>query len=166
MKNHYSSLLVILVVVLSASFVIAESWEKQINKPSRFKVLGAFNDEAVLDRETRLVWEQSPDTTQRDWSDSQFHCMNLVKGNRRGWRLPTIQELASLVDGTQPDPTLPASHPFSNVQSSFYWSATSSSEFPIIAWSMSFAGLGVGGGNKVVLAFVWCVRGGQGVDAQ
>ncbi len=40
-----------------------------------------------------------------------------------GWRLPTIEELASLVDITQ-DPALAADNYFTNVQSSGYWSAT------------------------------------------
>ncbi len=32
-----------------------QSWDKQINGPGRFTVLGQFNNEAVLDRETGLV---------------------------------------------------------------------------------------------------------------
>ena len=36
----------------------------------------------------------------------------------------TVEELASLVDSTQGPPTLPNGHPFNDVQSNFYWSAT------------------------------------------
>ena len=65
-----------------------------------------------------------------------------------------------------PGPTLPDGHPFINVQSSSYWSAT------IIAGSFSFAwgvdfNLGVVGLDDTTNALhVWCVRGGQGVDRQ
>src|SRR6266513_2461374 len=82
---------------------------------------------AVRDNETGLVWEQSPSTRTFPWSrvDSQpnppaaVYCNELNVGNRKGWRLPTIQELASLVDQSQ-NPSLPAGHPFSNVQWDVY----------------------------------------------
>lgn len=45
--------------------VFPPSWNQQINDPRRFTVLAAFGGAAVLDRETGLVWEQSPDTTTR-----------------------------------------------------------------------------------------------------
>jgi Protein of unknown function (DUF1566) len=129
---------------------------------------------AVLDRETGLVWEQSPSTS-RVLFDSGF-CNDKNVGNRKGWRLPTIQELASLVDPTvaSPGPTLPAGHPFSNVQSSLYWSATDSGlaftgclpggGCPL-HWVVDFSGVsGVARSNGD--AFIWCVRGGQGVNPQ
>ena len=35
-----------------------QSWDKQLGG-GRFKVLAQFNNEAVLDQETGLVWEQN-----------------------------------------------------------------------------------------------------------
>src|SRR5207302_11260623 len=90
----------------------------------RFIVLLNWSSAAVLDRETGLVWEQSPSTSIFTWENAQIHCMSLNAGNRGGWHLPTVQELRSLVDPSQASPDLPAGHPFSNVQSSEYWSAT------------------------------------------
>ena len=37
-------------------------------------------------------------------------------GGRKGWRLPSIYELANLVDTTQQNPSLPKGHPFTNIQ--------------------------------------------------
>jgi hypothetical protein len=129
---------------------------------------------AVRDNETGLVWERSPTDTNishPNWLAAQDHCNTLTVGNRKGWRLPTIQELASLVDPTQSQPALPAGHPFSNVGSSllahFYWSATTSaSTAGGGAWVVDFDFGGVALDAKSDSNGVWCVRGGQGVDPQ
>ncbi len=88
-------------------------------------MLSEFNGEAVLDNGTGRVWEQSPDTGAQSWIGALNHCYGRNVGGRMGWRLPTIEELASLVDPNNPGgvPFLPPGHPFDNVQSG-YWSAT------------------------------------------
>jgi len=85
-----------------------------------------------------------------------------------GWRLPTLQELESLVDPTQSDPSLPSGNPFAQfVQWSYYWSATTYASSTSNAWDVAFGNGGVGFDDKGgVFRFVWCVRGGQGVDPQ
>jgi uncharacterized protein DUF1566 len=132
---------------------------------------------AFLDRETGLVWDGSPGakdpstTLKGDWITAKTACNALQVGNREGWRLPTVQELASLVDpGQTSSPRLPPGHPFTNVQPSFYWSATTK-ENPNQpnAWGVNFgggAGNVVGVGVKTDSQFIWCVRGHQGVDPQ
>ena len=152
------------------------TWSRKLPASERFVVLADFNNEAVLDKETGLVWERSPSTSERDWWKANDYCDELSVGNRKGYRLPTKQELASLVDPSVPDkmgPKLPSSHPFSNVQWSFdthYWSATSyvSDIFVYFARLQAFGGgyPGVTAANKYSDFFVWCVRGGQGVDYQ
>jgi len=100
------------------------SWDQKLTT-NRFVILANWNNEAVIDRETGLVWERSPDAVQRDWILAQTHCMNRLVGGRKGWRLPGPQELASLIDPTVPGPgpKLPAGHPFTGVLSSDYCSA-------------------------------------------
>jgi len=127
------------------------------------------SDDMVLDKETGLVWERSPSsrTFGFSWDSALGVCNELIVGNRRGWRLPTIQELANLTDPTQSNPSLPAGHPFSNVQLSYHWSATAFAGSPSsFAWEVNFKDGVVGLSNKSDLIFIWCVRGGQGVDAQ
>lgn len=144
-------------------------WDDQVNNAGRFKVLSEFNGAAVFDKETGLVWERSPSTTDRTWFQTLSNCYNKNVGGRKGWRLPTIEELASLVDTSQPAPKLPAGHPFANVQSSRYWSATTSTLLGTgdHAWGVDFNSGGVNdadGAGKSIDFFVWCVRGGQGID--
>jgi len=150
------------------------SWDQTLPAATRFIVLTNMSSQAVLDRETGLVWEQAPDGTNLyDWLSAQTHCNRLSQvgapsvGGRLGWRLPTLQELASLVDPSQVNrPFLPAGHPFSNVQSSFYWSATTSASGASNAWFVFLFNGDVEIGTKAFTNFVWCVRGGHGVDPQ
>jgi hypothetical protein len=131
----------------------------------RFIVLADWNSEAVLDRETGLVWQKSPSAS-TNWSSARERCSSERTGGRKGWRLPSVHELASLVDPTQLNPALPSGHPFPSVQSTFYWSATTLADNTDTAW---IVGLGTGGvhpaGAKSSFDFsVWCVRGGMNAD--
>ena len=64
-------------------------------------------------------------------------------------------------------PTLPAGHPFENVQTFFpYWSATTTASDTSSAWTVNFSNGGLIGVGKHNGMLVWCVRGGQGVDPQ
>lgn len=148
------------------------SLDQTIFGSSRFIVLTNMSNQAVLDKETGLVWEKSPSTDQKTWEEAQIHCNGLKTGNRMGWRLPTLQELASLVDPAvhRPGPTLPSGHPFSGVQSSTYWSATTYAGLTTSAWCVHFDDNNDDGsvstGGKARRGYVWCVRGGRGVDPQ
>ena len=162
--------LVVFALLGPASALAQAQWGEPINTPGdRFIVLTSYNNQAVYDKETGLVWEQSPDFTSRTWLNAQYHCNLMTVGNRQGWRLPTFQELASLIDPTSNSHmgTLPAGHPFSNVVGSLYWSATTDSTSSANAWYVSFTSV-VSSGTipKANSRYVWCVRGGQGVDPQ
>ncbi len=142
---------------------IPPTWSQTLPASERFVLV--MGGAAVLDKETGLVWEQSPDTTTRTWANAIDYCYNKNVGNRKGWHLPTVEQLASLVDPTQSNPALPSGHPFSNVQPSFYWSATTYTSFTAFAWFVHFLDGVVGGVDKAGTFNVWCVRGGQGYDA-
>jgi len=145
------------------------SWDQKLPASTRFIVLSNWNSEAVLDRETGLVWERSPSTEGFDWQFAIHHCTLLSKGNRMGWRLPTVQELASLIDTSVSEGRkLPTGHPFV-AEANAYWSATSSNLLTTSAWTVSFVTPSLGFVLKDPPSFhpgAWCVRGGQGVDVQ
>ena len=139
---------------------VQPTWSQKLDASERFELV--LDGEAVLDKETGLVWERSPDTTTRTWTHAIGYCYNKTVGGRKGWRLPTIEELTSLVDSSQSNPALPNGHPFSNVLSGYYRSSTSYSSSG--AWSVRFASGSVQGNDKSSLLYVWCVRGGHGYD--
>jgi len=101
------------------------------------------------------------------WGEARFQCTSRTVGGRKGWRLPSVHELASLVDPTNPtgNPDIPAGAPFANVQSFSYWSATTRVDSPTHAWVVSFSLGRVGTNTKTINRFVWCVRGGMNADA-
>ncbi len=138
------------------------AWDKKIDGAFRFQVLSAFNDEAVLDRETQLVWEQSPNAASRSWNDARNHCVGLSIAGRKGWRLPMHNELASLLDLTVvTPPILPSGHPFSNVPvSPDHWTGSSQIDNPVNnAWVVHFYNGSIGVAGKSTEKSVWCVRG-------
>jgi hypothetical protein len=137
-------------------------WSQILPASERFElVMGGL---AVLDKETGLVWEQSPDTVEMAWASACSHCFTREVANRKGWRLPTVEELASLVDNDNYDPALPTGHPFSNVQSSGYWSSTPWVYNTNFAWGATFLDGVVGHIYKGHSYNVWCVRSGYGHD--
>ena len=123
----------------------------------------------ILDKETGLVWEQSPNYSDTlHWYSAKSYCYDLNKGGRKGWRLPTTEELTSLVDLTQSNPALPSGHPFNNVYvADYYWSATTWDDIPDYAWLVHMGNGNLAFDHKLdYVHHVWCVRGGQGVDGQ
>jgi len=147
---------------------IPPTWSQILDASERFE--SVMDGYAVLDKETGLVWERTPDTDypdtdKRDWYAACSHCYKREVANRKGWRLPTIEELASLVDNNDgKNPTLPAGHPF-NVPSATYWSSTTDADDTSYAWRVYFGSGGVGVLEKSGKYYVWCVRGGPGYDA-
>jgi hypothetical protein len=154
------------------------SWSKKLPCDSttncpRFEVLADFNNEAVLDKETGLVWERSPMSASTDpkrtWFQAQSDCLQRTVGGRQGWRLPTVQELASLVDPMGPpfDKRL-IGNPFTNIRG-FYWSSTTNIKDDTTALDVGFyCNVCVGDYWYKSLAGrdVWCVRGGPAADSQ
>jgi hypothetical protein len=179
---YATELLVLGILTLAAAPALAQttavgpyyatpSWDQKLACAStsncpRFIVLSNWSSQAVLDRETGLVWQRSPSAVPAIWEFAANDCIHNTTGNRMGWRLPTIQELATLVDPTEN--FLPAGHPFSNLPSQVanYWSATSSAFVGNFAWSTNLDPQGFSLIPKNFQLFVWCVRGGQSLDVQ
>jgi Protein of unknown function (DUF1566) len=147
-------------------------WDTNNPSATRFTVLAAIPG-AVLDNNTGLVWEQAPDITggpnfdgARNWGTAAAYCVNAMVGGTKGWRLPSVVELASLMDPANSSPTLPTGHPFSIVLSNEYWSASTVAVDPTDAWAVNFNNSGIAGTrNKTTRRLAWCVRGGMNADA-
>lgn len=118
---------------------------------------------AVLDRLTGLHWMRRADLTERltRWEEALEavrHIDSERLGPADGWRLPTINELESLVDARTCDPALPGGHPFTGTQEA-YWSSTTSAYEPDWCMALYLDKGAVGVGMKKGRYFsVWPVR--------
>ncbi len=77
-------------------------------------------DDAVFDKETGLLWERSPATDRMSFDQAVVYSVTRVVARRKGWRLPALEELLSLVDTGATDPTLPPGHPFLNLKLDYF----------------------------------------------
>ena len=120
-----------------APYYATPSWDQLLPASSRFVLLANWNNDAVLDRETGLVWPRDPmkgisvyrsPAVTVDLIEAQLRCGTMNLAGRSGWRLPTASELQSLLDLSQPMRTLalPTGHPFLNVmtETDLYWTSS------------------------------------------
>jgi hypothetical protein len=135
------------------SLRLGSSWPEP-----RFIVTG----DVVHDRLTGLIWLKHADLTGErvGWQqalESVAQWSQKKDEEKIDWRLPTINELASIVDCEACLPALPAEHPFTGVQSS-YWTSTSSLFEPDWAWVLYLDKGACGVGYKPGKTFhVWPV---------
>lgn len=122
-------------------------------------------DDMVLDKETGLVWERkSRGSYYKDWQEAVYSGFSYSGGHRMGWRLPTIEELGSLIDKNE-SPALPQGHPFKFVHPENHkWSSTTYQVDNTKAYTFSMDGnihirLKTDTANSLE---VWRVRGGSG----
>ena len=132
----------------------------------------------VFDRRAGLEWEKKTDdggihdkdngytwSTAPPWNpDGTAFTVFLAALNAGGcyashcdWRLPTLEELKSIVDCSHGIPCVAPI--FGPTQSSFYWSSSSLAGNPSSAWFVDFVG---GGGFADGKAFIYDVRAVRG----
>lgn len=128
------------------------------------------DDGTVTDNLTGLIWLKDAKCYPLQlWMDALANAKTLRSGLRGltdgsvagNWRLPNILELESLVDISHAYPALPSGHPFTNVQSTGYWSSTTNAFYVIRARYVYMPNGGINGAAKASdLHYVWPVRGG------
>jgi len=134
-----------------AEQLAGEALEADI-KTSRYVI----NDATVLDTTTGLTWQREVPAERYTWQAAKDYAaaLDLAGG---GWRLPTKDELLTIVDTTRTNPCIDADA-FPNTPSEWFWSASPYANSSNFAWIVDF-GYGYSGDNSVDFTYrVRCVR--------
>ena len=129
--------------------LICKSFEIECpnNKPIRFE----RRRDCYHDHKTGLEWSLDNIDSELDWDDAISTCTVLGCG----WRLPTIQELLTLVDYTKHNPAtkMPGMKP------RYYWSSNVDTHYMGYTWHVNFHKGGVSSHYKGIRHYVRYVRG-------
>lgn len=109
---------------------------------------------------TGLMWQKQDDEATRTWDSAKTYCAGLAAGGYAGWRLPTIDELKTIIDTSFGLPTINATY-FPNTKSSWsswYWSSTTNADFTLYTWGASFTYGSVTNHYKTDSYYARCVR--------
>lgn len=85
-----------------------------------------FSDGSVIDKNTGLMWMRD-EPGEMSLTEALQYCKKLELGGFKDWRLPSMKELASIVDLSFPDGNWFNKEIFPNIKTKplgFYWSAT------------------------------------------
>lgn len=124
-------------------------------------------DGTVTDNLTGLIWLKNANCFgQRNWATALTDSNSLANGScgltdgsaAGDWRLPNVKELQSLIDYGTYNVALPAGYPFTDVQSSYYWSATTFADFTSGAWTVTMSYGSVTYTDKTEVIYVLPVR--------
>ena len=135
------------------------SYTVQGSTPQRFTDNG---DDTVTDNNTKLIWSKNANLCgKKKWQDAMDYCSGLTIAGKSDWRLPSLSELKSIVDGSQTNPPLTLGHPFMNVQSMFYWTSTPRAIYTAYKYIVTMSVGSTGFAPRDLEYYVWPVRSGN-----
>ena len=111
------------------------------------------NRNEYKDPVTSLIW-CTKEFKPMKWEEAITFAKTYKQGK---YRLPTIQELVSLVDFTKHSPSINRNN-VPKCHSSLYWSATSYADSSNYAWGVYFGDGGANGNYKDVSRYIRLVR--------
>ncbi len=116
------------------------------------------NQGVVYDKKVQLLWQDSDSVRhmKKSWNGAKEYCSDLNLTGFDDWRMPSQEELRSIVDFSRYNPAI--KKVFKNVKSDYYWSSTSVSSDLSDAWSVGFEYGGDNAYAKSNSLFVRCVR--------
>ena len=115
------------------------SWNKKGEFQNDYEQKSINGDKVVIDRATGLMWHQNGSSASMKWNEAKDWVKEL---NRRGyagyrdWRLPTVEEAASLLESSEKNGDLLYIDPLFSDEQSMIW--TGDKDGSEDAWDVSF----------------------------
>jgi hypothetical protein len=104
-------------------------------------------DGSIKDNATGLIWQKcSKGQSGNDcsgysqnihWDEALIHCEGLTLAGRDDWRLPSINELKSIINYKRSGPAINMEY-FPNTPAYSYWTSSTFLSSPYTAWSVNF----------------------------
>lgn len=122
-------------------------------------------DGTITDTSTGLMWEKLAQSTTYFWPQAKDYCENLILGEKSDWRLPTRNELQTIVDYTRKKPSIDTTFfpDTAGVSDYDYWSSTKYANDPDETeqvWYVNFYSGYINHTGKRNYNFVRAVRAG------
>ena len=145
MKKSFVGLSINLLLVM---FIASNAWAnytvldtgdptEPVCNPRSYSDLG---NGIIQDNVTGLEWQQVPNTTYKTWTSAFTYCETLIfppgNDNHADWRLPTVQELATLIDYNRSNPAIDPL--FGMTENTRYWTADVRVQNIAYAWWIDF----------------------------
>jgi len=121
-------------------------------------------DGTVSDKTTGLMWQQRDDGIERKWDDAIAYCKGLILAGKNDWRLPSKDELQSIVDKSRSDPAINATFFLDTKYGRqlffppHYRSSTTSAYYAAYAWFVNFGTGNLNDYSKSDTGYVRCVH--------
>ena len=144
---------IILVALIVFGFIVTGcSGKLKDNAIEKFKDNG---DGTVTDVDTGLTWQRAH--VKKDWEAAISYCEGLNHANHQDWRLPSYEELQTIVDKTKSNVMIdPIAFP--ETKPSLYWSATTYEGWDKLGYVVDFSNGNLLTEDKVFANYVRCVR--------
>lgn len=134
--------------------VFLEPEPTPVNVPRVQYVVSA---DTATSKDTHLTWQRRAASEHMTWDEARSHCSRLSLGRVTGWRLPTKDELRTIVDNRAGPPAIDRVV-FPNTPGEWFWSSSPYDNADGVAWAVSFidgeTSFGAVGGRFLVR----CVR--------
>jgi len=133
-----------------------EKISKKTNKSSADSFVK--HGDVVVDKARKLVWQDdaSVATVKKNWTEAEAYCKALILNGTKDWRLPSYDELISIVDYTKH--TLAVMPAFKHIVSEYYWSSNIDIEDKENVKSIYFGNGCPDGKSKKNRYFIRCVH--------
>ena len=135
-------------------------------KPAPRVINSRFTDNGdgtITDNEQKVVWVKDPQALGGVFSKTMMYaeaekaCKELSLAGKTDWRVPTVQELRSIVDYNRYDPAWDI-NVFAGKHDNWYWTSTPCAWDKDAAWCVTSRYGGVGDGIKNSRTYVRPVR--------